>query len=100
MKVCGNGHKMPDEAIYCGICGKPLSPEPALEKQPPHLEERRIDRRRYSSAAAFGIFLIVIGFVYFLQQYYKLPIDLWPVLLIFIIVIIAGYMLPSKSPSK
>jgi len=25
MKMCPNGHQMPDEATFCGICGAPVS---------------------------------------------------------------------------
>jgi len=45
----------------------------------------------------FGIFLIIIGFVYLLQQYYKVPIELGWVILIFIgILILVGGLYKSS----
>ena len=44
-----------------------------------------------------GILLIIVGIVIFFQQYYKISIDLWPVILIFIgILIIAGGLYRSS----
>jgi len=46
---------------------------------------------RHWGGIIFGIFLIILGTIYFFQQIYKISIDLWPFILVFIgILVIAG----------
>ena len=60
-------------------------------------EEMCFGLPRHLASMIFGIFLIIIGFVYLLQQYYKVSLELGWVILIFIgVVIVVGALYRSS----
>jgi len=89
------GAKNEDNAQSCIQCGQPLYATGV--GRPRREEEMCFGLPRHWGGIIFGIFLIILGFVYFLQQYLKISIDLWPVILIFIgILVIAGALYRSS----
>jgi len=81
------GARNEDSAQNCIQCGQPLyTPSVGRTRRE---EEMCFGLPRHWAGVIFGIFLIIIGFVYLLQQYYKVPIELGWVILIFIGILIA-----------
>ncbi len=89
------GAKNEDTAQSCIQCGQPLYSTGVGRSR--REEEMCFGLPRHWGGLIFGIFLIIVGFVYLLQQYYRIQIDLWYIILIFIgILIIAGSLYRSS----
>jgi len=89
------GAKNEDAAQSCVQCGQLLYSTGVGRSR--REEEMCFGLPRHWGGLIFGIFLIIVGFVYLLQQYYRIQIDLWYVILIFIgILIIAGSLYRSS----
>jgi len=90
---CGTRNE--DTAQNCIQCGQPLYATGVGRTK--REEEMCFGLPRHLASMIFGIFLIIIGFVYLLQQYYKVSLELGWVILIFIgIVIVVGALYRSS----
>jgi hypothetical protein len=90
------GARNEDSAQNCIQCGQPLYATGVGRSR--REEEMCFGLPRHWGGVIFGVFLIIIGFVYLLQQYYKAPIELGWVILIFIgiLIVIGGLYRSSR----
>lgn len=89
------GTKNEDTAKRCIQCGEPLYAVGAGRSR--REEEMCFGLPRYWSGLIFGIFLIILGIIFMLEQFYQISIELGWVILIFIgILIIAGALYRSS----
>ena len=93
------GTKNEDTAQNCIQCGQPLYATGVGRSK--REEEMCFGLPRHWGGLIFGVFLIIIGFVYFLQQYYKVSVELGWVILIFIgiLIVIGGLYKSSRRRS-
>jgi predicted RND superfamily exporter protein len=89
------GAKNEDTAQVCTQCGQPLYARVVGRTR--REEEMCFGLPHHWGVMIFGIFILIVGVLYLFSRQLKLEIDIWPLILIFVgIIIIAGALYRSS----
>ncbi len=99
MVYCVNcGAKNSDDATICSQCGRSIMKvEPKATER---VETQRFERRTHFGGVLVGLFLIVIGLLFFFEQFVPLITQIfWPLVLIFVgtAIILSGIRRHSRE---